>query len=234
MFPRRFAQSLQFAAKQSAAPARIQRSAFISQQYAPAMSQRISGMRMYSDAPEAEAKKAEEGSAEKEEAKKEEDPVKAELEAKKKDLLEATDKLKHSIADFRNLQNQTKREVQAAKDFAIQRFAKDLMDSVDNLDRALANVPAEKLQSGNQDLVNLHDGLKMTETVLMQTLKKHGMERFDPSVDSEKFDPNEHEATFMAPQPGKEDGTVFFTQSKGFKLNGRVLRAPKVGVVKNS
>jgi molecular chaperone GrpE len=124
--------------------------------------------------------------------------------------------------------------VQAAKDFAIQRFAKDLMDSVDNLDRALANVPAEKLKAGNQDLDNLHDGLKMTETVLMQTLKRHGMERFDPAVESEKFNPNEHEATFMAPQPGKEDGTVFFTQTKGFKLNGRVLRAPKVGVVKNS
>lgn len=90
MFPRRFAQSLQSAVKQtSAAPARIQRSAFISQQYAPAVSQRVSGMRMYSDAPNAEAKKAEEGSAEKE-AKTEEDPVKAELETKKKDLLEAT------------------------------------------------------------------------------------------------------------------------------------------------
>jgi molecular chaperone GrpE len=148
--------------------------------------------------------------------------------------IDKQDKLKHSIADFRNLQNQTKREVQAAKDFAIQRFAKDLMDSVDNLDRALANVPAEKLKAGNQDLDNLHDGLVMTETVLMQTLKKHGMERFDPAVESEKFNPNEHEATFMAPQPGKEDGTVFFTQTKGFKLNGRVLRAPKVGVVKNS
>lgn len=190
-------------------------------------------MRMYSDAPASEAKKADEASAEKE-TKTEEDPVKAELETKKKELLEATDKLKHSIADFRNLQNQTKREVQAAKDFAIQRFAKDLMDSVDNLDRALANVPAEKLKAGNQDLDNLHDGLKMTETVLMQTLKRHGMERFDPAVESEKFNPNEHEATFMAPQPGKEDGTVFFTQTKGFKLNGRVLRAPKVGVVKNS
>jgi len=190
-------------------------------------------MRMYSDAPASEAKKADEPSAEKE-TKTEEDPVKAELETKKKELLEVTDKLKHSIADFRNLQNQTKREVQAAKDFAIQRFAKDLMDSIDNLDRALANVPADKLKAGNQDLDNLHDGLTMTETVLMQTLKRHGMERFDPAVDGEKFNPNEHEATFMAPQPGKEDGTVFFTQTKGFKLNGRVLRAPKVGVVKNS
>jgi hypothetical protein len=90
MFPRRFAQSLQAAAKQSsAAPARLQRSAFVSQQFTPAVSQRISGVRMYSDAPVSEAKKGEEGSA-KEETKTEEDPVKAELETKKKELLEAT------------------------------------------------------------------------------------------------------------------------------------------------
>ena len=64
----------------------------------------------------------------------------------------------------------------------------------------------------------------MTETILMQTLKKHGLERFDPSEASEKFDPNKHEATFQAPMPGKEDGTAFHTQSKGFMLNGRVIR----------
>ena len=68
----------------------------------------------------------------------------------------------------------------------------------------------------------------------MQTLKKHGLERVDPSKDLEKFDPNRHEAVFMAPQPDKEDGVVFHTQEKGFTLNGRVLRAPKVGVVKNA
>jgi molecular chaperone GrpE len=67
----------------------------------------------------------------------------------------------------------------------------------------------------------------------MATLKKHGLERMDPSVESEKFDPNKHEATFQAPQQGKEDGTVFYTQQKGFTLNGRVMRAAKVGVVKN-
>jgi len=82
--------------------------------------------------------------------------------------------------------------------------------------------------------VSLHDGLKMTETILMNTLKKHGLERFDPAVEGEKFDPNKHEATFMTPQKDKEDGTVFFTQQKGFSLNGRVLRAAKVGVVKNT
>ena len=58
----------------------------------------------------------------------------------------------------------------------------------------------------------------------MQTLKKHGLERFDPSEGAEKFDPNLHEATFMTKVEGKEDGTVFMTQQKGFLLNGRVVR----------
>lgn len=76
----------------------------------------------------------------------------------------------------------------------------------------------------NKDLVNLYEGLKMTEQILMQTLKKHGLERFDPSEKGEKFDPNLHEATFQTPMEGKEDGTAFHTQQKGFLLNGRVLR----------
>lgn len=148
-------------------------------------------------------------------------------------LINPQDKYLRSVADYRNLQDRTQREIKAAKDFALQRFARDLVDSVDNLDRALTTVPPEKLSEGN-DLKQLHDGIKMTEGILMSTLKKHGLERFDPSESSEKFNPNVHEAVFQTPQPDKEDGTVFHTQQKGFMLNGRVLRAAKVGVVKNS
>jgi len=167
------------------------------------------------------------------------DPVKMELEAKDKEIIELKDRYLRSVAEFRNLQERTKRDVAAARDFAIQKFAKDLVDSVDNFDRALAMVPEEKLKATEknehlQDLVSLYEGLKMTESILMTTLKKHGLERFDPSVEGEKFNPNEHEATFMTPMAGKEDNTVFLTQQKGFRLNGRVLRAAKVGVVKNS
>ena len=74
----------------------------------------------------------------------------------------------------------------------------------------------------------------MTDNIFMSTLKKHGLERFDPSEKSEKFDPNVHEAVFQTPMPDKEDGVCFHTQQKGFFLNGRVLRAAKVGVVKNA
>ena len=65
----------------------------------------------------------------------------------------------------------------------------------------------------------------------MQTLKKHGLERFDPSERGERFDPNLHEATFQTKVEGKEDGTVFMTQQKGFLLNGRVVRVSACLVV---
>jgi len=127
--------------------------------------------------------------------------------------------------------------MKAARDFAIQGFAKDLVDSVDNLDRALTMVPemqqaAPEKTDHHSDLVTLYDGLKMTEAGLMATLQKHGLVRYDPAGD--KFNPNEHEATFMTPMPDKDNNTVFHVQQKGFKLNGRVLRAAKVGVVKNT
>lgn len=145
------------------------------------------------------------------------------------------DKYLRSVAEFRNLQDRTMREVKAARDFAIQRFAQDLVESVDNLDRALTmgqeKMKVEEGKEANVDLNNFYEGVKMTETGMLQTLSKHGLDRFSP--EGEKFNPNEHEATFMTPMPGKEENTVFHVQQKGYKLNGRVLRAAKVGVVKS-
>ncbi|KIW94848.1 uncharacterized protein Z519_04826 [Cladophialophora bantiana CBS 173.52] len=190
------------------------------------------------------------------------DPLKEELEKAKKEVIDLKDKYLRSVADYRNLQERTRRDMESARQFAIQRFATDLLDSIDNLDRAMSSVPQAALgiTSGmtttsntsssdpnvaasaesstsepNKDLVNLFSGLKMTEDILMSTLKKHGLERFDPlEGGGRKFDPNTDEATFFTKVEGKEDGDVFYTQSKGYKLNGRVVRAAKVGVVKNS
>ncbi|GAB1312929.1 GrpE, mitochondrial [Madurella fahalii] len=162
--------------------------------------------------------------------------LKKQLEAKDAEILDLKDRYLRSVADFRNLQDRTQRDMKQARDFAIQKFAKDLVDTVDNFDRALSMVSEEKLNSEEKtehqkDLVNLYEGLKMTNNIMLQTLKKHGLERFDPQ--GEVFNPNEHEATFMTPMPDKENNTVFHVQQKGFKLNGRILRPAKVGVVKN-
>ncbi|KAM5355642.1 hypothetical protein ACJ41O_002288 [Fusarium nematophilum] len=227
-----------------AAPRAVAPRPFIQSQFqaAPAFTLRAAQpavSRWYSDAKESDAKPTEEAKSDEKGTNGEGDALaelKKALEAKETEARDWKDKCLRTVADFRNLQERTQREVKDARNFAIQKFAKDLVDSVDNLDRALTMVPQEKLDVEDrpehlQDLANLYEGLKMTEDILMTTLKKHGLERLDPAGD--KFNPNEQEATFMAPQPDKEDNTVFFVQQKGFKLNGRVLRAAKVGVVKN-
>lgn len=194
-----------------------------------------------------EVKEAKEGAKEGAEAGEQtesvEEQLKKQLEAKNKEILDLKDRYLRSVAEFRNLQERTKRDMEAARNFAIQRFATDLLESIDNFERALNTVPKEKVTPNhaelNSDLRDLYEGLKMTESVLMSTLKKHGLERFDPGEPREdgkpqKFDPQLHEATFMAQAADKEDGDIMYVQSKGFILNGRVLRAAKVGVVKNS
>ncbi|KAE8147743.1 GrpE-domain-containing protein [Aspergillus avenaceus] len=200
---------------------------------------RFPAARSYSTENKSEETKPEE---KKENGAAETDDVASKLEKKEKEVVDLKDKYVRSVADFLNLQERTKRDMDNARNFAIQRFAVDLLDSIDNFDRALLAVPEAKLTSDSpehKDIKDLVSGLKMTQNILMNALKKHGLERFDPSDPAEdgsaqKFDPNRHEATFMAPSPDKQDGDVMYTQSKGFTLNGRVLRAAKVGVVKNA
>ncbi|EMR08932.1 hypothetical protein PNEG_02713 [Pneumocystis murina B123] len=149
-----------------------------------------------------------------------------------KEIARLKDKYLRSVADFRNLQMRMQKEVEDAKLFAIQQFAKDLINSVDNLERALALIPEDSRTDveKNKQLVDLYTGLKMTETVLNKTLEKHGLVKYDGL--GEKFNPNLHEAVYQALVPGKEAGTVFHNEQTGFILNGRVIRPAKVGVVK--
>lgn len=155
--------------------------------------------------------------------------LKLKLEKKDKDLADMKNHYARAVADFRNLQETTKKEMQKARDFALQKFAKDLLESLDNFALALNSVQKDTLDT-NAEMKNLFDGVSMTHSVFEKTLQKHGIEKIDPM--GEVFDPNHHEATFEIPQPDKEPGTIFHVQQPGYKLNERVLRPAKVGLVK--
>lgn len=158
------------------------------------------------------------------------DELKAKLTKKDKDLADMKNHYARAVADFRNLQESTKLEKQKARDFALQKFARDLLESVDNFELALSAVKEDTLAS-NPEVKNLYEGVDMTRNVFEKTLAKHGIEKVDPM--GEVFDPNQHEATFEIAQPDKEPGTVFHVQQSGYMLNSRVLRPAKVGVVKD-
>lgn len=154
-------------------------------------------------------------------------------------------RLRYLQADFINLQRNSAREKEQTKDYAITKFAFDLLETADVLSLALKSVPLEALKPppsptppstpegkpAHAYLTELHTGVEITHRLLLQTLFKYHVKPYDPT--GEKFDPNKHEAMFQAPIPDKEPGTVFDCQKIGYTIKDRVLRAAKVGVVQD-
>ena len=133
-----------------------------------------------------------------------------------------------------NLRERTRKEIEHTAQFAIQKFAKDLVNTVDVLNLALNSVPDDArkdAQEKNPHLHSLYTGVSMTEAELLKTLKRFGVEQMNPL--GEKFDPNKHEAIFQTAMPDKEAGTVFTVEKVGYLLNGRIIRPAQVGVVKD-
>lgn len=127
--------------------------------------------------------------------------------------------------DMDILRARTEKEKSDIKVYACQKFAKDMLDIQDNLFMALETSQAVKENN------SLYEGVDMTYRILQKTLKMHGVEELDP-LDT-KFDPNKHEAMFEVEDLEKAPGMVAFVAQKGFTIGDRVLRAPKVGVVKH-
>ena len=136
-----------------------------------------------------------------------------------------------------NLQRNAAREKEQTRDFAITRFAGELLETVDVLSLALKSVPesaysspveSDSPKTPSAHLQELHHGVEMTQRLLLQTLFKYHVKPFDPTGD--KFDPNRHEALYQAPVPGKEPGTVIDCQKIGYTIKDRILRAAQVGV----
>ncbi|KAJ2782508.1 GrpE, mitochondrial [Coemansia interrupta] len=152
----------------------------------------------------------------------------AEKDAKIKELKDA---YLRSLAEAENIRTRSKTEIENNKLFAIQKFAKDLLDTVDILELAIKHVPQEPLADkvANKPLVDLHEGVEMTKSNLLKTLERHGVESFDP-IDK-PYDPNTSHALYQAPIAGKTPGTVFTVEKRGYIIKGRVLRPAQVGVV---
>lgn len=191
-------------------------------------------VRFYSEEakkPEGEAEAAKDENAAPQE-KDEVTTLKEEIEKNKKDLAVFKDKYLRAVADFQNLQESTKREITKSKELALKSFAKDLLQTADTFDIALNTLEkdAAEPEKHTKEMKDLVEGVKITQNMFNNTLKRHGLERFEPV--GEPFDPNVHEAVFEVPQPDKEAGSVFFVQQPGYYLNKRVLRPAKVGVVK--
>ncbi|WP_454902264.1 nucleotide exchange factor GrpE, partial [Aggregatibacter sp.] len=108
--------------------------------------------------------------------------------------------------------------------FALEKFAKDILNTIDNLERALAT-PAN---TEDESVKALFDGVELTLKELLATVARFGVEPV--GVVGEVFNPDLHQAISMQPMEGFETNQIITVLQKGYLLNGRVIRPAMVMV----
>ena len=142
----------------------------------------------------------------------------AETAKKEQDLLLRT------RAEIDNIRRRTEQDIEKAHKFALEKFAKDILNTIDNLERALAtpaNIEDESVKA-------LFNGVELTLKELLATVARFGVEPV--GVVGEVFNPDLHQAISMQPMEGFETNQITTVLQKGYLLNGRVIRPAMVMV----
>ncbi|WP_339878208.1 nucleotide exchange factor GrpE [Pseudidiomarina gelatinasegens] len=140
---------------------------------------------------------------------------------------DANDRAVRAVAEMENVRRRAALDVDKAHKFALEKFAGELLDSVDNLERALEIAAAA--DDVNQSFL---EGIELTHKNLLSTLTKFGVEAVGQVGDA--FNPELHQAMAMQPSEEHENNTILAVMQKGYTLSGRLLRPAMVMVVKNS
>ncbi len=130
---------------------------------------------------------------------------------------------------MQNLRTRTKREVDEAGKYAVQKFARDVVEAAENLRRGIDTLP--KTQPGEPEIVTkVREGFEGVERSFIGLLERNGITPEEPV--GKMFDANLHQA--MAEQLSDEHpaGTILQAWSRGWLLNGRLLRPAMVVVSK--
>jgi len=149
-------------------------------------------------------------------------PIVASLEAERNDL---QDKLLRLAADFENYKKRMIRDREASFKYAEECLLKELLPSIDNLERALAH------QNTGDETNAMREGVDLTLKALLAATAKFGLTAID-SV-GQPFDPNLHEALAMEASADAPPQTVLREFEKGYFYKDRLLRAAKVVVAKS-
>ncbi|MBV1829531.1 nucleotide exchange factor GrpE [Komagataeibacter sp. AV436] len=154
------------------------------------------------------------------------DPRIAELEA---ELSAMRDKWMRAEADMQNLRTRTKREVEDARQYAVQKFAKDVVEAAENLKRALASLP-KPTEGEDKLLTSMREGIESTERSFMGILERNGIKAEDAK--GKPFDANLHQAMSQQHSDEHPADTVMEAWTPAWTLHGRLLKPAMVVVSK--
>jgi molecular chaperone GrpE len=132
------------------------------------------------------------------------------------------------LAEMENLRKRFDREKIDSIKYGSVNFARDILSSGDNLERALSAINQE--EDHPQSIKNLIEGLKMVQKELSNALEKNGISKII-SI-NEKFDPNLHQAMMELERDDIDEGIIVQEIQTGFMMHDRLLRPAMVGVSK--
>lgn len=152
-----------------------------------------------------------------------------ELEEQLKAQVEETSKKEQDLllrtrAEIDNMRRRSEQDIEKAHKFALEKFSKDILNTIDNLERALAT-PANK---EDENIKALFDGVELTLKELLSTVSRFGVEPVGAVGDI--FNPDLHQAISMQPAEGFTTNQITTVLQKGYTLNGRVIRPAMVMV----
>ena len=135
-----------------------------------------------------------------------------------------------ALAEVENIRRRAEKEKNDASQYAVTKFARDMVGIADNFARALAAVPADVRAAADPQVQAVLDGVEATDRQLIQTLERYGVKPVDTS--DGKFDPNLHQAIAEVPGNGKPAGSIVDVVQSGFMIGDRLLRPAMVTVAK--
>lgn len=155
----------------------------------------------------------------------EEDNLEKQLKDALADAAEQKDQMMRIAAEFENYKKRMIREKSMAMKYSGEPIFRDILATVDNLERAIAQGQAEGVEA-EQGLASLLEGVQLTLKSLVATLEKFEVTPIN-SV-GEAFDPTNHEALTMEPSDTVPANHILNEFEKGYQYKDRLLRAAKV------
>ena len=146
--------------------------------------------------------------------------LKAELAASEERAKTHWDQYMRALAEMDNLRKRAARDLEGTRQYAVEKFAQDLIGVKDSLELALAN-------AGKADVASLIEGQSATLRLLAKAFEKAQIEEVNP--EGQPFNPELHEAMMAQPSDAAPN-TVLTVIQRGYTLNGRLLRPARVVV----
>ena len=152
------------------------------------------------------------------------------LQALQDEVASLKDQRLRALAEAENIRRRADKEKADASQYAVTKFARDMLGIADNFARALAAVPANIRDAADPQVKAVLDGVEATDRQLIQTLERYGVKPVDTS--DGKFDPNLHQAIAEVPGNGKPAGAIVDVVQQGYTIGERLLRPAMVTVAK--